>query len=179
MIKTFRQIIGTPVAGHEDGMILALIQDIVIHPDTGKIEAFWVKPLTVPMPNAVLQTESILEWKKNIYIKNANEIADPSDIIKISEILSRNTLFIGNLVKNEAGEVFGRVYDLDFDVNKLYSRNLYAQKSFLGFKYSQRMFHYDNIIKVLPEYILVKDIEERKAKVEEPSLVEDKPLLDV
>ena len=178
MIKTYRQIIGTPIVRQEDGAILALIQDIIIHPDTGKIEAFWVKALALPMPNAILQTESILEWKKNIYIKDEREIADPSDIIKISETLSRNTLFIGNLARNEAGEIFGGVYDLDFDVNKLFLKNLYVQKSFLGFKYNQRMFHYDNIIKVLPEYILVKDIEEKKVKVEKPAL-DKQPLLDV
>ena len=100
----------------------------------------------------------ILEWKKNIYIKDEREIAEPEDIIKISEILSRNTFFIGSQVKNEAGEVFGRVYDLDFDTNKLYLRNLYVQKSFFGFKYGQRVFSYDAIVQVLPEYILVKDI---------------------
>lgn len=178
MIKTYRQIIGTPIVRQEDGAILALIQDIIIHPDTGKIEAFWVKALALPIPNAIIQTESILEWKKNIYIKDEREIADPEDIIKVSEILSRNTLFIRNQVKNEAGKIYGKIYDLDFNVDKLYLRNLYVQKSFLGFKFEQHIFHHDNIIKVLPEYILVKDIEEKKVKAEEPAL-DKQPLLDV
>ena len=180
MIRSYRQIVGTPILGHEDGALLALIQDIIIHPDTGKIEAFWVKPLTLPIKNAIIQNDSILEWKKNIYIKDVREIAEPEDIIKISEILSRNTFFIGNLVKNEAEEVLGKIYDLDFDTNKLYLKNLYTQKSFFGFKFQSRIFPYDRIIKVLPEYILVKDIEEKKVKVKEASLLEDKqPLLDV
>lgn len=178
MIRSYSQIIGTPVLGHEDGTAIALLQDIIIHPDTGKIEAFWVKPLTLPLRNAIIQSDSILEWKKKIYIKDDREIADPEDIIKVSEILSRNTIFIGNQVKNEAGKMYGKVYDLDFNVDKLYLRNLYIQKSFLGFKFEQRIFHYDNIIKVLPEYILVKDIEEKKAKAEEPAL-DKHPLLDV
>lgn len=176
MIQSYRQIIGAPVVDHEDGALLALVQDIIVHPDTGKIEAFWVKPLTLPIKNAVIQSNSILEWKKNIYIDGENEITDPEDIIKISEILSRNTYFIGNQVRNEAEDDLGRVYDLDFDTDKLFLRQLYAQKSFLMFKYGERVFAYDKVIKVLPEYILVKDTE----SVQEPAIAEGKqPLLDV
>jgi len=178
MIRSYRQIVGNPILSHEDGVLLALIQDVIIHPDTGKIEAFWVKPLTLPIKNAVLQSSSILEWKKNIYIKDEREIAEPEDIIKISEIFSRNTFFVGNQVKNESEEFLGKVCDLDFDTKKFYLKNLYTQKSFFGFRYQPRTFSYDSIIKVLPEYILVKDVEEKKVK--EAALIEDKqPLLDV
>jgi len=180
MIIAYNKVIGTLVLRHEDGEVVALIKDVIIHPDTGRIEGFWARPLTLPIKNAVIQSDTILEWKKNIYIRHEEEIAEPEDIIKISEILSRNTLFIGNQVKNEAQEVLGTVYDLDFDTSKLYLRNLYVQKSFLGFKYGQRVFNYDNIIKILPEYILVKDIKDKKVKAEEPALIKNKqPLLDV
>ncbi len=175
MIRTYSQIIGTTVLRHENGEAIALIRDIIIHPDTGKIDGLWVRPLTMPIKNAVIQSDAILEWKKNVYIKDEREIAEPEDIIKVSEILSRNIVFIGNQVKNESEEILGRAYDLDFDTDKLYLKNLYVQKSFLGFKYQSRIFSYDSIIKVLPEYILVKDTEKKK----ETALVKDKPLLDV
>ena len=174
MIRSIREIIGNPVVTQEEGMLVALIQDAIIHPDTGKIEAFWIKPLTLPIRNAVIQTDSIVEWKKNIYIGRENDIADPEDIIKISEILSRQTVFISNHVISGAGVRLGRVYDLDFDTNKLYLRNLYVQKSFLGFKFEQRVFNYDSIIEVQPDHITVKD----KQKGEE-TVLDKQPLLDV
>lgn len=180
MIRTYSQIIGTPILSHENGRTIALLQDVIINPDNGKLEGFWVKPITLPIGNAIIQNNSILEWKKNIYINDEREIAEPEDIINISEILEMNTLVIGNAVKNEAGEVFGSVFDIDFDTSKLYLRNLYVQKSFFGFKHSQRIFNYDTIVQVLPEYILVKDIEEKKEKAEDLTLIKDKqPLLDV
>ena len=180
MIRNYSQIIGTPILSHEDGRAIALLQDVIINPDNGKLEGFWVKPITLHIGNAIIQNNSILEWKKNIYIKDEREISEPEEIIKISEILEMNTLIIGNSVKNEAGEVFGNVFDIDFDTSKLYLRNLYVQKSFLGFKYGQRIFNYDTIAQVLPEYILVKDIEEKKEKAEDMTLMKDKqPLLDV
>ena len=175
----YSQIIGTHILRHEDGEVIALLQDLIIHPDTGKIEGFWVKPLTLPFRSAVIQSDSILECKKNIYIKDEREIAEPEDIIRISELLSRNTLFIGNHVKNKSGDGLGSVHDLDFDTKKLYLRNLYTEKAFLIFKYNQRIFNYNTIIQVLPEYILVKEVEEKKEKAKEPALMKDEPVMDV
>jgi len=160
MIRSYIQIIGAPVVSSEDGELLAVIRDVIIHPDTGRIEGFWVKSLTLPIRNAVILSDSILEWKKNVYIKDDREIAEAEDIIKISELFSRNTFFIGNSVISESGLRLGKVYDLDFDTNKMYLRNIYSEKSVLGFfKYSPRVFSYDSIIQVLPEYILEKDTE--------------------
>ena len=58
MIRAYSQIIGTPVLRHENGEVIALIQDIIIHPDTGKIAGFWVRPLTLPIKNAVIQSDA-------------------------------------------------------------------------------------------------------------------------
>ncbi|MBN2096431.1 hypothetical protein JW752_03470 [Candidatus Peregrinibacteria bacterium] len=179
MIRTYSQIIGNPVLREGDGEPAALLQDIIIHPDTGKIEGFWVKSLILPVNNAVIPSESILEWKKNVYIKDEREIAEPGDIIKITEILSRDTLFMGNQVKNEAGLYLGHVFDLDFDTEKLYLRNMYTQKSFFIFKYDQRLFNYDTIIQVTPDYIVVQELESKKEKVKNTSILKDEqPVMD-
>ena len=85
MIKNHRSIIGTSVLHFDDGSLLAVLRDVIIDPDTGKIEAFWVKPLSLPIANAVIQSQDIVEWKKNIYLKNESVIADPADIIKVTD----------------------------------------------------------------------------------------------
>ncbi len=77
MIKFFSEIVGTPILDHSTGGLLGLIKDMIIDPDTGKIEAFWVKPATVPIVDGVIQVKSILEWKKNVYIKSDRDIAEP------------------------------------------------------------------------------------------------------
>ncbi len=162
----------------DDGSVLALLQDIIIHPDTGRIEGFWVKPLTVPLANGVIHSDSILEWKKNIYIKGDNEISEADEIIKIAEILERKCLFMGAMIKNEEGEVLGRVEDLDFDTKKLRLNNLYTQKNFIGFRFNKRAFSYKSVVEVLPEHIVVKDVEEKKIE-EGIALPKDQPLMDI
>lgn len=179
MIISYSQIIGTPVVRHSDGALLALINDVIIDPGTGKIEAFWVKPATIPLSNAVLRADAITDWKKKIYIESDNEIVEAEDIIRISEILSQNIYFIGNAVKNEENEFLGTVYDLDFDTKKLYLRQLYTEKTFLIFSYDKRIFSSDSILKALPEYILVNDEQDVKEKGGETAFIKRKPLMDV
>ena len=117
-----------------------------------------------------------MEWKNNVYIKDDREISEAEDIIRISEILNRNTIFVGNRVQNEGGETLGTVYDFNFDTDKLYLQNIYTQKSLLLFyKYDHRVFSFNKILKVNPEGIVVKDVQDEKEEV----LVKDKPLLDV
>ncbi len=177
MIKFFREIIGTPVLDFEDASPLALIKDIIIDPDTGKIEGLWVKPLESLLTYGVLQTQDILEWKKNLYIRHENVIGDPAEIIKIADILSQKRYFLGNAVRTEGGEAWGKVMDLDFDTLHYYVRNLYAQKYFLGLiPYEKRGVSYDLILEVLPEAIVVKDKIEKGEKVQK-SFIESKSLL--
>ena len=178
MIKDYKSIIGIPILNFNDGNPLAILKDVIIDPDTGKIEAFWVKPLTIFASNAVIQSQDIVEWKKNIYIKNDSVITDPADIIKISDILSKATYIIENRVQNEEGELYGKVYNIDFDTKTYYLKQIYVQQSILGLiNFSKRIFPFDSIIEVLPEVIIVSDKATKKEKVIESNLIKDAPAI--
>ena len=175
MIKEYQSIIGTPILHFEQGGLLALLKDIIIDPDTGRVEAFWVKPLTLPMGNAVLQSQDIVEWKKNIYIKDDSVISDPADIIKVTEVLSKNTYVIGNRVQNQAGLYYGKVYNIDFNTKTFYLRQIHVQKSILGLiSYERRIFSYDSIIEITPSVIIIDDKAVKKEEVVKSDL-KDKP----
>lgn len=176
MLHEYRKILGTHIVHQTEGSVLALVNDIIIHPDTGKVEAFWVKSISIPIANAILRVDDILEWKKNIYVRDERAITDPADIIRVSEILSRNTFFIGNQVKSESGQYLGKVYDLSFDGKSFSIKQLFTQKIFLFFAFETRIFDYSSVIEVLPEYITVKNMEAKKEKAEEGA---GQPLFDV
>ncbi len=174
MIKEYKSIIGTPIMHFDEGSLLAMVKDVVINPDTGKIEAFWVKPLTVPMFNAVIQSQDIVEWKKNIYIKNDSVITNPIDIIRISDIMAKETYIIGNRVQNKDGKYYGKVYNITFDTGSFYLHQIHVQKSILGIiNYEQRIFSFDGIIEVTPSAIIIKDEAIEKEEVVKTTLAED------
>ncbi|MFH0820155.1 MAG: PRC-barrel domain-containing protein [Candidatus Peregrinibacteria bacterium] len=180
MIKHYQQILGTPVLHFEQGNVLGTVKDVIIHPDTGKLEALWVKPKGALTGYAVLQTQDIVEWKKNIYAKGEESLAEAGEIIKIAEILSDGRQILGNRVRTESGESLGRVKDVDFDTEHFYLRQLYTQKSLLGlWAHDNRILSYDLIVEVLPGYILVKDRTEKTEKVKASLLKDKNVVLDV
>ncbi|MBN1258232.1 PRC-barrel domain-containing protein [Candidatus Peregrinibacteria bacterium] len=176
MLKTYLSILGSQIIDFDDGSSLGLIRDVIVDPDTGKIEAFWVKPFTLPLKHAVLQSQDIIEWKKHVYVRGESCISDPAEIIKVADILTRHTYVIGNRVRGQSGKKYGRVFSLDFDASQYYIRNIYVQKSFFGFfSYNKRVFSFDSILEILPDMILLNDDAAVKAKVIENSLVGDRP----
>ncbi|MFH1012268.1 MAG: PRC-barrel domain-containing protein [Candidatus Peregrinibacteria bacterium] len=178
MIKRYRDIVGTPVLHFENGSLLGVIKDVIIHPDTGKLEGLWVKPARHLFSYGVVQSQDIVEWKKNCYLKNEGAIAEAGDLIKIAEILSDGRQILNNRVRTEEGASLGKVVDVDFDTKQSYLRQLYVEKRFLFLGYDRRILSYDTIVKVLPEAIIVKDKTTKEEKAKEPLLSDKQIALD-
>lgn len=163
MIKDYRSIVGAKVLKFDSGDLLAVVSGIIVDPDTGMVEAFWVKPATLLVRNAILKTSDIVEFKKNLYIKSDKVLAQAEDVIRISAILEEGRTFLGNSVQNEAGESYGRCTNLTFDSQTYALKQIHAKKSILGLiTLDERIFSYDNILKVLPDMILVEDVATKK-----------------
>ncbi len=161
----YRSILGAKVLEFDSGDLLATISGIIVDTDTGMIEAFWVKPKTLSVRNAILRTSSIVEFKKNIYIKSDKVLAQAEDVIRITEILDDGRTFLGNSVQNEAGESYGTCVDLGFDTKTFALKQIHSKQSILGLiTLDERIFSYNNIIRVLPEMILVDDDVKKKKK---------------
>jgi sporulation protein YlmC with PRC-barrel domain len=157
---------GAKILESDSGDLLAMVTGIIINPDSGMVEAFWVKPATLPYRAAILKTTDILEFKKNLYIRSDKVLAQAEDVIRINAILEDGRTFLGNLVQNEAGDSYGRCDNLSFDTDTNALKQIHCKKSLLGvFNLDQRIFSYESIIKVLPDMILVKDDATKKDTV--------------
>jgi len=158
MMKDIKTIVGTKIVHEETGDTLGFLNLPIINPDTGVIEAFWVKPASITIGASILQTSDILSFKKNIYIRSRDRITDPSDVIRITEILDDGRRFMGSSVKSEKGNVYGHVYNVTFSTETYVIRQIYAKRSVLGLlNYKRRIFAYDSVIKVLPGEIIIND----------------------
>lgn len=163
MIKDYKSIIGAKVLEFDSGDLLAVVSGIIIDPDTGMVEAFWVKPVTLLVRNAILKTSDIVEFKKNLYVKSNKVLAQAEDVIRISEILEDGRTFLGNSIQNEAGHSYGACFNLAFDTQTYALKQIHCKRSILGIiTLDERIFSYNNIIKVLPEMILVEDVATKK-----------------
>lgn len=166
MIRDIRSLIGGKVLEHRSGQILALISGIIIDPDTGMVEAFWVKPLTLPFKNAILKSSDILEFKMHLYVKHDSVLAQAEDLIRISEILEDGRSFLGAPVRSESGVSYGKCVNLTFDTGTYALKQIYTRRSILGLiRLDERIFSYNNIVKVLPDGIIVNDDSTKKEAV--------------
>ncbi len=166
MTRDYKSMLGAKVLEFDSGDLLAMVSGIIVDPDSGMVEAFWVKPTTLPVKNAVLRVSEIVELKKNLYIKSEKVLAQAEDVIKINEILEDGRTFIGNAVQNEAGDSFGTCVNLTFDTGTYALKQVYSKRSILGLiTLDERIFSYNNIVKVLPEMILVDDDGKKKESV--------------
>jgi len=158
MIKDFKSLVGAKILEYSSGQVLGLVSGVVIHPDTGVVEAFWVKPLTLPIKSAVLKASDVLEFKKHLYIKDDRVLAQANDIIRINEILDDGREFLGANVVSETGAPYGKCTNLTFDTVTYLLKQIYVQRVFLSlYVLDERIFSYGDIIRVLPGEIIVND----------------------
>lgn len=166
MIKDFRSLVGAKVLEYSSGQLLALISGIIIDPDTGMVEAFWVRPITLPVKNAILKTSDIMEFKKHLYIKSDRVLAQAEDVIRISEILAEDRELLNTRVLSEAEVSYGKCVNLTFDTQTYALRQIYARRSILGLiTLDERIFSYNDIIKVLPGVVMVNDDNAKKETI--------------
>ena len=151
-------MVGAKVLEFDSGDLQGMVSGIIIDPDSGMVEAFWVRPTTIPERSAVLRISDILEFKKNLYIKSDQVLAQAEDVIRIAEILEDGRQFIGSMVQNEAGDSYGKCDNLSFDTDTHALKQIYCRRSALGLvTLDRRIFSYEKIIRVLPGVILVND----------------------
>ncbi len=173
MIRSYPQIIGSSFADFDEGRVLALLRDVVIDPETGKIAAFWVKPTDRLFSNQIIQTQDILEWKKKIYVRNPSVLAEPEDLIKVSRILEKGIPVVGQRVRGLSGKGYGRLEAFDFDTQSFLLTRLYAQKRFLGFFLRQaHSFPFLRIVSITPQAILVDDDPAQKQTILLPPVLD-------
>lgn len=150
---------------------MGLLNFPIIDPDTGVIEAFWVKPLTLALRDAILMTTDILAFKKNIYIKSDKVLAEPADVVRIATILDDGRQFLNKAVRNEKGKKYGSVYNLTFSTETYVMRQLYVRRSILGlFSWGHTIFPYERVLKVLLEAVVIEDSTSKKEKVPDGSV---------
>lgn len=166
MIKNIRSIKGEKIIHFETGEALGILNLPIIDPDTGVIEAFWIKPLTLPLKNAIILTSDILAFKKNIYVESEKSITIPEQILKISSILDDGRQFLFSPLKNEKGKSYGSIYNLSFSTETYVIRQLFSKRSLLRLiSLGEWIFPYERVIKVLPKVVIIDDDTTKKEKV--------------
>jgi len=115
----------------EDGTdeILGNCSRILIHPDTGRIEGFFV---TVPgflrSEELFLSSFDILRWGTRISVRDHNALAPIEDRVRLQPLLEERRPVFGQRIQTEGGRFFGRCCDVQFDTRRFIVEWLFPKR---------------------------------------------------
>ncbi len=155
--KQYTKLLNTPILNRQTGEEVGEIYDLIIDPDTGKIEAFWVKQGLLSGAEKVLSINDVTEWKLRLYIDDNDSIVNPNEILKIQKILKKEIHLYLHKVKTLSGSKLGRAIDLFLDSMSGQILQIQVAKNFFGFKYSKRLVRFSEIYEINKNAIVLKN----------------------
>ncbi len=115
----FSTAVGLPVQEEHARSSCAAVRGVLLHPDTGKIEGFFVAvPGFLHAEERFLQTMDILHWGKSIRIRDENVLIPVGDVIRLERLLEERRPVLGQRIVSEGGVSLGTCKDIQFDTKQ-------------------------------------------------------------
>lgn len=154
MKKSFKEIIGTPIVADDVGRPIALVQDLLIDTDRGKIAALIVRR----QGSHVIVPMDIRYWGKIIRVSGAEVIISANEVVRVNEVLEKNISVMGNKVETENGKFLGKVVDYLVDTESLDLLKIFVSRTLIGIiSVERRVLSSKEIIEITKDKIIVKD----------------------
>lgn len=175
MLVAASRLTGTPILSMQATSQIASLGAPIIDPNTLKIIAFYLYgPLVDKAVANILDVKSIREYSRyGMVIDSIDELVEPDDVIKISDVLKLNFELNGLKVETRKGSKLGKVSDYtvtddNFSVQQIIVRRPLI-KSFMD---PELTIPRKEIVEITDYKIIVKDEEKViKEKVEKEEFI--------
>ena len=146
----------------DDNEFLGEVSDILIHPDSGKIEGFFVSVSSF-LRSTVLFCPSmdIVHIGTTMCVRSEDALCDPEELIRLQPLLSDVRSILGQSIHTENGARLGRCHDVQFHTKHLCLTWLFPRKWF----WWGEPIPAKDIVEVRPAAIIIR---ERSATISEP-----------
>lgn len=146
--------IGALVTEESSEEVLGTLVDILIHPDTGKVEGFYVQ-VSGGFGGGVFFCGSadVSRFGTRVYVRRADVLCDPHDIVRLQALLEDGRTVLGQRVRTESGQYLGRCRDVQFDTDAMKVEWIFPKKFFRW----RRGIAASDILEVRHDAIIVRD----------------------
>lgn len=152
MQKLYSELIGMSVLTEYSNSLIALVKDIIIDPENGRVLAFCVKN------NCIISSLDIEAVNINLVIADRDRIVPINEILRVETVAKMNIPIIGAKVITQRGKKYiGRVVDYSIDTRHMALFSIYCARSFLFFRLDERIIPYKNIVKITKNAVTIKD----------------------
>jgi len=113
MLVSANRLIGTPILSMQATAQIATVESAIVDPNSFKIIAFKLGGGVVGKNTAnILDVKSVREYSRyGMVIDSIDELVEPGDVIRVSEVLKLNFNLIGLKVETKKGTKLGKVSD--------------------------------------------------------------------
>ncbi|MSR87399.1 hypothetical protein EXS70_04500 [Candidatus Peribacteria bacterium] len=131
MRARYTRSIGLPIQEEETGEQVGSISGILIHPDTGTVEGFFVyAPSMFSGEDLFLSTADILHWGLRVSVRRREVLMPVGDLIRLQPILEGNRPVLGQRMLTEGGRTLGRCGDVQFSTRDFRLEWLFPRRFF-------------------------------------------------
>lgn len=172
MLVYSSRLIGTTVFSIQVGGPIGQIASLIIDPDDLRVIAFVLEGPSVDRRANILDVRSIREYSNyGIIIDSVDELVEPTEVIRISEVINLNFSLTGLKVETKTGSNLGKVIDYTLTSEDFMTQQLIVKrpaiKSFID---PELTISRQEIVEVTDYKIIVKNNEKtikKKATEEE------------
>lgn len=155
MRARYTRSLGLTVIGEETGDVLGALNGMILNPDTGVVEGFFVRTagFWAQEKRLFLCRSDILRWGARIAVRGRDALVPVDDLVRVNEILGGRRPVLGQKIVTESGLAFGRCADVQFNTASFR----------LEWMFPRRFFRWgipipaSQILEVRPEAVIVKD----------------------
>ena len=155
---------GLPVVDDEMTEQFGSISGILIHPDTARVEGFFVHiPGFLRSFELFLSSMDILRWGLRVVVRDAQVLAPVEELIRLAPLLEEGRVLLGRPIVTKSGKKLGVCRDVQFDTQFFMMEWIWPRR-WLRWR---TPLPASQILEVTREAIIVKD-EEATRKEEVP-----------
>ena len=154
MRARYTRSLGLPVLDEETGEIVGTLSGMVLHPDTGAVEGFFVRtPGVFWHEELFLPSADILHWGLRVTVRHRDVLSPIDDLVRLRTILDGHRPILGQRMVTESGRTLGRCCDVQFSTNDFRLEWLFPRR----FLRTGIPVPASQILEVTPEAIILRD----------------------
>ena len=146
--------IGAIVVEESSESVLGMLADVLIHPDTGRIEGFYIQ-VSGGFGSSLLFCRAIdvVRFGTRIYVRSAEVLCDPHEIVRLQPLLEDRRSVLGQPIRTESGQKVGCCKDIQFDTDSMKMGWIFPKRFFRW----RRGIAVSDIVEIRSNGIIVRD----------------------
>ncbi len=147
-------MIGMPVTDDQAEEDIGAIGDILLNPDSGVVEGFFVViPAFLQVRTLFLSAADIVHVGTRVRVRTADALSPVEDVIRLQPILDDTRPVLGQRMVTESGKVLGICRDVQFETQTFRVEWFFPRRFFRW----KRAVAAVNIMEIREDAILVRD----------------------